>query len=118
MKILEKSKRGEFIEKTEVMGTFVGDRRKHIEKYVRWGSKFKLQREPHNEHDPNAILILLSVKKGQHFLELGYIEKDVAARIAPQMDAGENIGATFRAYIINKKTGKFIKLYLNLIKFD
>ena len=58
------------------------------------------------------------MKKGLHFLELGYVEKDVAARIAPRLDAGENIGATFRAHIINEKTGKFIKLYLNLIKFD
>lgn len=50
-----------------------------------------LQREPDNEHDENAIMVLidgdrkLTKLKGKH---LGYLRRQSAALIAPKLDAG------------------------------
>jgi HIRAN domain len=120
-KMTEKSK-GEFVEKFKVMGTFVRDnkgrkfREERICKYIKFGSKLVLTREPDNPKDPNAIMVNLPVRGGAHMLELGYVPKELAAQIAPRMDAGEQFRSTFRTKIINEKTGGFIALYLNLIK--
>lgn len=43
----------------------------------------ELEREPHNQYDANAIQV---IAYGEH---IGYIQRDLAALIAPQMDAGE-----------------------------
>jgi HIRAN domain len=117
----EKSK-GEFIEKFKVMGTFLKDRQgrkfreERICKYVKFGSQMVLTREPDNPKDENAILVNLPVRGGAHMLDLGYVPKELAAQIAPRMDAGEQFKATFRIKIINEKTGGFIALWLNLIR--
>ena len=104
-----------FVEKFEVKGTFVGDRKKNCAKYVQRFSKFVLEREPDNAKDENAIKVGLPVKQGKYILELGYVAKEVAARIAPLMDSGLEFKATFRTKIINEKTGDFIALWLNMI---
>ena len=46
-----------------------------------------LVRQPDNEHDPNAIAV--------HFgrLHIGFVKKAIAARIAPNIDAGERYRA-------------------------
>lgn len=43
----------------------------------------ELEREPHNQYDENAIQV---IAHGEH---IGYIQRDLAALIAPKMDAGE-----------------------------
>jgi hypothetical protein len=59
----------------------------------KWGNRdigyFSLEREPENPHDPNAI--------GVYFLHdrLGYLERPVAEKLAPVMDAGTNLTARF-----------------------
>jgi len=100
--------------KFKVSGTHIGKRSQYISKYVLWGSKFKLEREPDNKHDENAIKVLLSVKKGKYFLDIGYLPKDLAKEMAFFMDKGIKLSASFRVKISNEKTGKFIALYLNL----
>jgi hypothetical protein len=79
-----------------------------------WRSKIELEREPDNEHDSNAIKVNLPVRRGAHILHLGYVPKELAAKIAPLMDLGQKFEATFRTKIINEKTGALIDLYLNL----
>ena len=54
---------------------------------IRW---FALVREPDNHHDSNAIRVALF---GEFFM--GYIPKDVAAHLAPQMDGGRLFDAEF-----------------------
>jgi hypothetical protein len=103
-----------FIDKFPVKGIFVDNRKRDIKKYVSRYSKFELEREPDNEYDPNAIKVLLPVRQGQFKLELGYIPKEMAARIAPEMDSGRKFSANFRTKILNDKTGDLIHLYLNL----
>jgi hypothetical protein len=51
---------------------------------------YALVREPDNKSDPNAIRVALFRR---HFM--GYIPKEIAAWLAPQMDAGQNFLAIF-----------------------
>lgn len=57
-----------------------------IRKYVQYGSRFALQREPDNPHDPNAIKILHVLKKSGRKIEVGYVPRKKAAEWAPLMD--------------------------------
>src|SRR4051812_19482631 len=51
-----------------------------------------LEREPDNEHDPNAVKVniagdfKLTKLRG---VQLGYLRKEVAAMLAPKIDAGQ-----------------------------
>lgn len=45
-----------------------------------------LRREPHNEHDPKAIAVL--VKTGKTVAKVGYVPSDIAFWLAPKMDNG------------------------------
>jgi single-stranded-DNA-specific exonuclease len=51
------------------------------------GAALDLIREPANPHDPNAIAIRYGA------LQLGYIRREIARRIAPIIDAGERYSA-------------------------
>ena len=104
----------EFFEKFKVAGLFVGDRKKNVMRYVSNRSRFVLQREPENKYDKNAVLVKLPVRGGQYALDIGHVPRELAARIAPLMDDGSEFCATFRAKIMNEKTGKLIDLWLNL----
>ena len=52
-------------------------------KAVAPGSPLELRRDPENEHDPNAIAVC--TPEGQ----LGFVPRDLAALLAPSLDAGE-----------------------------
>lgn len=58
-------------------------------KWAAPGMSFSLIREPKNPHDPNAIRVA--------FLNdtLGYIPKELSKALAPQMDAGKEMCASF-----------------------
>ncbi|HEY9084328.1 MAG TPA: helicase-related protein [Candidatus Tyrphobacter sp.] len=55
------------------------------------GAALRLVREPHNEHDPNAIAVFYGD------LQLGYVRAGVAKHLAPLIDAG----ACYRARVEN-----------------
>lgn len=105
----------EFVEKFKVMGDFIGDRKKHAQKYTHWHSRFQMVREPGNANDENAILIKLAVRNGNTFLDMGYMPRDLAGEIAPRIDSGERFKITFRCKIIDD-LGRYHGLYLNLNK--
>ena len=75
---------------TKLAGVTFGTCQESINK---WGyvdiRYFSLEREPDNPHDPNAI--------GVWFLNdrLGYLQKPVAEKLAPMMDAGKELAAKF-----------------------
>jgi hypothetical protein len=48
------------------------------------GSRLTLRREPDNEHDPNAI----SVRDEAGAQQAGWVPRDLAARLASELDAG------------------------------
>jgi len=52
------------------------------------GSGLELERQPENPHDPNAI----AVRYGA--LQLGYLRREIARRLAPNIDQGDRYSAT------------------------
>ena len=46
------------------------------------GDPLELRRDPGNEHDPNAIQVLAGGE------QVGWVPREVAAELAPQIDAG------------------------------
>ena len=47
------------------------------------GRPLELRRDPGNEHDPNAIAVLAGGER------IGWVPRELAAEIAPSLDAGE-----------------------------
>ena len=54
---------------------------------VQPGTALTLRRDPGNEHDPNAIRVVAG--EGQ----LGWVPRELAAELAPKLDAGEEWSA-------------------------
>jgi hypothetical protein len=50
---------------------------------VQPGAALRLERDPANEHDANAVRVMVG---GQ---QLGFVPREVAAELAPRVDAGE-----------------------------
>jgi hypothetical protein len=46
------------------------------------GRPLELRRDPHNEHDPNAIALLAGGER------IGWVPRELAAELAPEIDAG------------------------------
>jgi hypothetical protein len=66
------------------------ERREACERLIE-GDPVRLEREPDNPHDSNAILVL-----GDDDCELGYVPRDDARAIAPLIDAGAEATAKVR----------------------
>ena len=74
----------------KLAGVTAKDAQENIKKFgCRDIGSFALVREPDNPHDPNAIRVELAG------LYLGYVPRDIAKDLAPQMDAGKNLFALF-----------------------
>lgn len=75
----------------KLVGVTVQDAQENIKKF---GCKdigsFALVRELDNEHDPNAIRVALA-----GVIYMGYVPRQIAKELAPQMDAGKNFIALF-----------------------
>src|ERR1039458_5025224 len=74
---------------TKIVGvTFEG--RQDLIAGLQPGQELELVRQPDNAFDPNAVAV--------HFgrLQLGFVRKPIAARIAPNIDAGERYRAEVR----------------------
>ena len=52
--------------------------------------KCSLVREPDNNHDANAITVVIKEKPYENF-HIGYIGREVAKELAPRLDAGMEI---------------------------
>jgi hypothetical protein len=48
----------------------------------------KVEREPENEHDPNAIKVLIKAKGQLDGMHIGYLKREIAEVLAPRMDIG------------------------------
>jgi HIRAN domain len=46
------------------------------------GNRLELRRDPHNEHDPNAIAVLAGGA------QVGGVPRELAAELAPELDSG------------------------------
>ena len=74
---------------TKVVGvTFEG--RQDLVAGLRPGETLALVREPHNPYDPNAIAVRFGT------LQIGFLRRPIAQRLAPNIDAGERYTAEVR----------------------
>lgn len=61
---------------------------------TRAGQQAFLVREPDNKHDPNAVAVHALDRSGDQ-LQIGYVNKGLARRLAKQLDAGSAVAAWF-----------------------
>ena len=83
---------------TKVAGVTYGNRQKaiqHLAQYAPESISIRLEREPGNEHDRNAVAVYAAVE-GRGAYQMGYLPRSLAAFIAPLLDAGKAVGAMFR----------------------
>jgi hypothetical protein len=81
---------------TKLAGVSFGDHQQNIKifgnaKELGIG-EYELLREPQNPHDPFAVRVCFGT------ICLGYLPKNVARTVAPQMDAGTNLAAEFVSF--------------------
>lgn len=67
---------------TKVVGVTFDGRQECIRK-MKIGERIRLERDPNNPHDANAVKVLN--EKGEH---IGFISKDLARKLAAKMDRG------------------------------
>ena len=83
---------------TKAAGVTVGRRQEALERLTHYEPdqiKIDLQREATNAYDSNAIQIIVTVQnKGSYFI--GYLSRQLAALIAPLIDAQRAVRATFK----------------------
>lgn len=92
---------------TKVSGTQYYDAEKlYSSKKIKNGEDVKIQREPGNSYDRNAIQVLSNSGS-----MIGYIPKNFAAVLAPKMDAGIKVSATVKE--IGRRDGD-LRLRINL----
>lgn len=56
------------------------------------GARLTLRRDPGNEHDPNAIAVEVEGGAAPD-VQLGFVPRELAAELAPHLDAGEEWSA-------------------------
>jgi hypothetical protein len=61
-----------------------------IVKRLRQGAPLQLARDPNDRHDPNAIMVIVTMPPAKK-IKIGYLPLGLAAELAPLMDAGLNI---------------------------
>lgn len=73
---------------TKVVGVTKGEDRQDLIAYLKAGEELVLKRDRENEFDKNAIKVLN--KEGE---QLGWINRELAAELAPELDAGREFKA-------------------------
>jgi len=68
------------------------------------GDRLKLQQQPDNPHDSNAIVILW------HENKIGYLPRSLASNISRQL----NQGITIKAYILDIKPVRFGRKWIKI----
>jgi single-stranded-DNA-specific exonuclease len=87
---------------TKVVGVTYENRQQIIRR-LRPGQEIKLVREPHNQHDRNAIAVRLNTGE-----QIGYIRKEMARDLAPRLD---RLGHSVTGVINHITGGEFGKSY-------
>jgi hypothetical protein len=79
------------------------DRSEVIRRHCKNGMNVRLVREPSNEHDPNAIAVLMKVPRvfgllGAREFQIGYIKSAAAQSVAARMDSGQRVTAVVTSF--------------------
>ena len=75
--------------KTKAVGVTKGGRQKLLARLIDEDSDLFVDRDPDNEYDPDAIGVY--VEDGDREHHLGFLKRELAAKLAPMMDAGHAI---------------------------
>lgn len=84
---------------TKTAGVTHGNRQKLLARLSRYSPDeitIKLNREPENAADKNAVQVIAAVK-GKGSAIMGYLNRQLAAAIAPLLDKGKEVISTFLA---------------------
>ena len=84
---------------TKTAGVTHGNRQKLLARLSRYSPDeitIKLNREPENAADKNAVQVIAAVK-GKGSAIMGYLNRQLAAAIAPLLDKGKEVFSTFLA---------------------
>jgi single-stranded-DNA-specific exonuclease len=94
---------------TKVVGvSFEG--RQDVVAGVREGAALELRRQPDNAYDPNAIGVWFGA------LQLGFLKRPIAARIAPNIDGGERYTAEVTAVTGGGARSTGINIYVTRVR--
>lgn len=83
---------------TKAAGVTHGNRQTLIERLTRYAPEeitVTLQREKNNAYDKNAVQIVAAVR-GKGSAVIGYINRELAAALAPLLDKGVQIASRFK----------------------
>ena len=86
---------------TRAAGVTHGDRQtllNHLTRYKPEDIAVTLRREQNNSHDRNAIQIVAAVR-GKGAAVIGYINRELAAALAPLLDKGAAVTSRFNAIL-------------------
>ena len=89
---------------SKVSGISLPNRQRAAERLTRYAPesvRISLRRDKGNEYDNNAVAVMASVN-GSNAYQMGYLPRGLAMYIAPLMDAGKAVAATFK-----QVTGKY-----------
>lgn len=75
---------------TKLAGVSKDNRQAIIDRYIISGEVLELERDPDNPYDPNAIAVFIWPPTEER-KQVGYIKAELAAELAPLMDAGQVI---------------------------
>ena len=84
---------------TKTAGVTHGNRQKllaHLSRYSPEDITIKLQNEQDNAADKNAVQVIATVR-GKGSAVMGYLNRQLAAAIAPLLDKGKAVASSFRA---------------------
>ena len=86
---------------TRVSGVTFGKRQQALANLTKYDTdriSVNLERETANEYDRNAIAVVVSVQ-GKGSYTVGYLPRMLAATVAPLIDAGKAVRASFNAVV-------------------
>ncbi len=102
----------------KVRGVTVGRRQAALQHLLRYDPKdvsIRLEREPGNLYDANAVAVVAAVR-GRGSYKMGYLGRPVAAVLAPLMDAGKAIrggfGGVLGGYLPGMSFGMAVRVKL------
>lgn len=84
---------------TKTAGVTHGNRQKLLARLSRYSPEditIKLQHEQDNAADKNAVQVIAAVR-GKGYAIMGYLNRQLAAAIAPLLDKGKAVASSFRA---------------------
>jgi len=86
---------------TKIAGVTFGNRQAALKRLAQYNSELisiNLERETTNEHDNNAIAVIATVT-GKGSYTMGYLPRTLSAIIAPLIDYGKAVTATFKEVV-------------------